>query len=452
MITAVVAALLASLSALLTITSFTSLWWQMHAWRSDEVLGGLGFASRSPCGDGPDRDPSARPKTRTPSGSLRFSLLVPARHEEGVLEATLRRILASGHDSFEVLAIVGHDDPGTAAVAEAVAASEPDRVRTVVDHNWPKNKPLALNTALQHCRGEIVGVFDAEDEVDPDLLANVDEVFATTGADVVQGGVQLMNFADSWYALRNCLEYFYWFRSRLHLHARHHFIPLGGNTVFVRTSLLRSVGGWDSGCLAEDCELGVRLSSLGARVEVCYDPYLVTREETPDSIASLVKQRTRWNQGFLQVFRKGIWRRLPLRQRLLARYTLMTPFLQATSGVAVVVGIAVALSTKVPVGVALGSFVPAIGTALSVAFDVAALREFGRLYYVRPRLRHYLVLVIGTLPYQLLLAAAAMRAVWREARGQRGWEKTAHTGAHRGPGAATTAPAPGRGQPQPVMA
>ena len=43
------------------------------------------------------------------------------------------------------------------------------------------------------------------------------------------------------------------------------FIPLGGNTVFVRTELLRDVGGWDGDCLAEDCELGVRLSRRGAR-------------------------------------------------------------------------------------------------------------------------------------------------------------------------------------------
>ena len=80
-----------------------------------------------------------------------------------------------------------------------------------------------------------------------------------------------MNFHSSWYTLRNCLEYFFWFRSRLHLHAQHGFIPLGGNTVFVRTDLLRDTGGWDGECLAEDCDLGVRLSSVGKKVVVAYD-------------------------------------------------------------------------------------------------------------------------------------------------------------------------------------
>ena len=141
----------------------------------------------------------------------------------------------------------------------------------VTDHNEHKNKPRALNTALPYCRGDVVGVFDAEDQVHPQLLEHVDHAFRATGADVVQGGVQLINFHSSWYSLHNCLEYFFWFRSRLHLHASKGFIPLGGNTVFVRTDVLRAANGWDGTCLAEDCDLGVRLSSRGAKVVVAYD-------------------------------------------------------------------------------------------------------------------------------------------------------------------------------------
>ena len=69
--------------------------------------------------------------------------------------------------------------------------------------------------------------------------------------------------------------------------------------------------------------LGVRLSSQGEKVVVAYSPEYVTREETPGSLKSFYKQRTRWNQGFLQVLRKGEWRSLPTRgQRLFARYML----------------------------------------------------------------------------------------------------------------------------------
>jgi glycosyltransferase XagB len=218
----------------------------------------------------------------------------------------------------------------------------------------------------------------------------------------------------------------------LHLQQNHRFIPLGGNTVFVRAELLRSVGGWDPGCLAEDCELGVRLSAMGAKIAVAYDPYLVTREETPGTLWALLKQRTRWSQGFLQVLRKGEWRRLPRRsQRMLARYTLAQPFLQAFAGIAIPFAIVSAVVVHVPVAIALLSFLPALPTLAMLVFELVGLREFCRIYYVRPRLRDYARLVLGTPFYQVMLAVAACRAVVREARGERGWEKTAHSGAHR---------------------
>jgi cellulose synthase/poly-beta-1,6-N-acetylglucosamine synthase-like glycosyltransferase len=393
-----------------------TVWWMLHAWSDPDTYEATGFASRAGL------------------PTLSFSLLVPARHEQAVLEQTLEQLVDLDYPLFEVIAIVGHDDEETAAVARAVARRHPDTVRVAVDTNWPKNKPKALNTALPLCRGEVVGVFDAEDEVDRRLLRAVDRAFGATGADVVQGGVQLVNFRSSWFSLRNCLEYFFWFRSRLHLHEQHRFIPLGGNTVFVRTDLLRQVDGWDADCLAEDCELGVRLSALGAQISVCYDPHLVTREETPETLWALLKQRTRWNQGFLQVLRKGEWRRLPTRsERLLARYTLAQPFLQAFAGIGIPIAVITALFARVPVGVALITFLPAIPTVAMVMFEAVGLREFCRVYYVRAGFLDYARLIVGTPVYQVVLSLAACRAVIRELRGQRGWEKTAHSGAHRDP-------------------
>jgi cellulose synthase/poly-beta-1,6-N-acetylglucosamine synthase-like glycosyltransferase/putative flippase GtrA len=406
--------LFAGFSLVLTMIGGTTLWWMVHAWRTPESLDETGFP-------GPADEPQ-----------LSFSLIVPARHEKAVLGATLARLAASDHPAFEILVVVGHDDPATAAVAERAARRHPGLIRVLVDTNRRKNKPKALNTALPACRGDVVGVFDAEDEVHPQLLRHVDARFTATRAEVVQGGVQLMNYHSNWYSVRNVLEYYFWFRSRLHFHARKRFIPLGGNTVFVRTEVLRRAGGWDAECLAEDCELGIRLSSLGATVAVAYDPLLVTREETPATLRALLKQRTRWNQGFLQVLRKGEWRRLPTRrQRLLARYTLAMPFLQAFIGLLIPVSLAATIVAKAPTLAALMSFVPLVPVLAVLAVEAVGLGEFCRNYGFRARWRDYLRLVLGTLPYHTLLAFAATRAVARELRGNRTWEKTAHVGAHR---------------------
>jgi cellulose synthase/poly-beta-1,6-N-acetylglucosamine synthase-like glycosyltransferase len=420
-VTAVLSIALIVISGALTLLAGATVWWMLHAWRTPVDLDATAFERR------PDEP------------SLSFSLLVPARHEEAVLAATLDKLTHIAHPDFEVIVIVGHDDPATEQVARAAATRSSQRIQVVVDDSVPKNKPKALNRALPLCRGDVVGVFDAEDDVDPRLLRVVDTAFRQHDAHVVQGGVQLLDFRSSWFSIRNCLEYFFWFRSRLHLHARHGFIPLGGNTVFVRTDLLRAVDGWDAECLAEDCELGVRLSSLGAKVAVAYDPHLVTREETPHSMAALVKQRTRWNQGFLQVLHKGLWHDLPTRrQRVLARFTLAQPFLQAFAGICIPLSICFAIWAHVPLLVAMISFLPAIPTIAMVGFEIVGLREFCRVYYVRARALDYATLILGTPIYQLLLGLSALRAVVREASGQRGWEKTAHSGAHLGAAAPVT--------------
>jgi glycosyltransferase XagB len=401
----------------LTIVALPSLIWMLYAWRTPEAF---------------EQTHLDRRGTQEP-GALSFSILVPARHEDAVLEATLEGICTQNHPHVQVICIVGHDDPATTEVAERVAERFPERLLVVIDHSWPKSKPAALNSALPHCTGDVVGVFDAEDEVAPGLLRAVERTFLRDDPDVVQGGVQLMNVQSSWWSARNCLEYYFWFRSRLHFHADRDFIPLGGNTVFVRRDVLQGLDGWDAECLAEDCDLGVRISALGGVVTVAYTPDLATREETPDTIPALVRQRTRWNQGFIQVMRKGDWKHLPsARQRLLARYTLLTPFIQAATGLIVPLSLVMVLWVKASVLVTLIAFLPLLFVMSSALIEMAALREFGRDFGVRIGVRQYAGVAFGTLPYQWMLAASALRAVWREARNERGWEKTAHIGAHRG--------------------
>ncbi|MEJ5946039.1 glycosyltransferase family 2 protein [Pseudokineococcus basanitobsidens] len=411
-------------AAVLTAIAGSTLRGALHAWRTPEAFEGSGY-------------PAALPP------SLSFSLVVPCRHEaEEVVRATLERLLRQGHPDVQVVISVGHDDPATSAVAHrlageaAAAAAVVGRRREVlvsVNGDLVKNKPRQLNTALPLCTGDVVGVIDAESLTHPDLLERVDGVFQARQADVVQGSVHLVNFRDTWFALRNCLEYRTWFRSRLHGAAQVGFVPLGGNTVFTRRALLEEVGGWDPDCLAEDCEIGVRLSTMGKKIVCVYDPALTTREEAPDSLRSLVKQRTRWSLGFMQVLAKGEWRRLPgLRRRATAWWTLVQPHAMAFTGLVLPFALVVALTAQLPTAVAMLLFVPLVPTLLTVGFETVILREFGHDLGFRVRWRDQVVLVLTTPLYQVVLAAASVRALWRFVGRDFTWEKTRHSGAHLG--------------------
>lgn len=370
---------------------------------------------------------------------LSFTVLLPARHEEAVIFETIRRVLAANYPErlLEVAVICHASDRGTIDEAQrAIRALGTDRVRVETFAEEPINKPHGLNVGFARTGHQVVTIFDAEDDIDPDIFNVVNTVMLEEETGIVQAGVQLMNFRDRWYSLHNCLEYFFWFKSRLHFHARVGMIPLGGNTVFMRRELIERIGGWDEHCLTEDAEIGLRLSLLGEPIRVVYDAGHVTREETPDTLAAFVRQRTRWNQGFLQVLRKGEWRRLPrLGQRILAGYTLSYPIVQAALLVLWVLTLVELPFLRLPVPLVMLACLPLYAMLLQFVTSVVGAYGFCREYGLRAPLSMPLRMAVTYLPFQLVLGVSAVRAVYRVARSQHNWEKTAHVGAHRRPAA-----------------
>ncbi|KHL01963.1 glycosyltransferase [Sinomonas humi] len=393
-----------------------TLWWMLHAWRTPE-----NYESTSFPGDGL---PTAHS----------FSVIVPCRDEPyEVMAATVQRLLNQTHGRVEIVVSVGDDDVETAERAWMLAALYPRHVKVSVNGDPVKNKPRQLNSALRFCTGDIVGIIDAESLTAPGLLARIDATFQLTSADVVQGAVHLVNYRSRWFTLRNCLEYRIWFRSRLHGHANSGFIPLGGNTVFVWRHLLEQIEGWDGDCLAEDCEIGVRLSAMGKHVVCLYDPALTTLEEAPTTVKAFVKQRTRWSLGFMQVLAKGDWKKLPTWQRRLSGWwTLVQQYAIALAGVLLPVAFVTAVACSLPTGIVMVTYVPLIPLMLTVVFEVLVLREFGRDMNFKIGLRDYLLLVVSTPFYQALLLYSAMAAAVKFQRRNFSWDKTPHAGTHLG--------------------
>jgi cellulose synthase/poly-beta-1,6-N-acetylglucosamine synthase-like glycosyltransferase len=372
------------------------------------------------------------------SPRLSFTVMLPARHEEDVIGATIERVARADYPSrlIQILVICSEDDESTISEAQKKICQLWEQglsnVSIVVFHDGPINKPHGLNAALPYAAHDVVTIFDAEDDIHPDIFNLVNTVMETEQVKVVQAGVQLMNFESRWYSSLNVLEYFFWFKSRLHYHARNGAIPLGGNTVFFDRTLLVSVDGWDERNLTEDADIGLRLSSMGEPVRVVYDDRYVTKEETPPTLGQFIKQRTRWNQGFMQTLRKGTWKGLPTRkQRLLAAYTLAFPYTQAALGVYFLFSLMTMFAFKTPVLVALVSYLPVLALLANLLVSVVGLYEFTRAHGLKASPKAALRLALAWFPYQLVLAYSALRAVTRQLRGINNWEKTAHVGAHR---------------------
>src|SRR6266699_203243 len=397
--------------------SIFSLYLMLYSWEHPERL----EASRGPCSFLPPQ--------------LSFTALLPARHEEAVIYETIKRVWAANYpsDLLEIAVICHIDDTGTIAEAQrAIREIGSSRVRVETFCTPPINKPHGLNVGFQRTSNQVVTIFDAEDDMDSNIFNVVNTVMLEEKVGILQAGVQLMNFRDHWFAIHNCMEYFFWFKSRLHFHAKVGMIPLGGNTVFFRRDLIERIGGWDEHCLTEDAEIGLRLSGLGEPIRVIYDKQHISREETPPTVASFIRQRTRWQQGFLQVLRKGSWLALPrLSQRLLAVFTLSYPFLQAFLTLLWLPAIIAVLWLKLPIVVVMISFLPLYALFLQFLFTVVGAFTFTSAYGFAFPLFMLISMTITFLPYQFLLGISALRAIYRELHQMHNWEKTEHAGAHR---------------------
>lgn len=367
-----------------------------------------------------------------------FTILLPARHEEDVIQDTIQRAIQVNYPAslVEVVVVCEAGDAGTIASAREkitqlqIAGIAHARLITFDDR--PINKPHGLNVGFAQTTGEVVTIFDAEDEIHPEILNIVNTVMIEDQVNVVQCGVQLMNYDSNWYSTLNVLEYYFWFKSRLHFHAEAGMIPLGGNTVFFSRRLIERLGGWDETNLTEDADLGIRISAMGEPVRVVYDDRYVTKEETPPTLGHFIRQRTRWSQGFLQTLKNGNWLQLEgFRKRFLALYTLGFPSFQAVLATYVPVSIYMMLAVKLPVAWAMILMVPFYFLVAHYLISVVGLFEFASAHRLRPSWWTPIAMLLSYIPYQWVLAYAALRAFLRELRGINNWEKTKHIGAHR---------------------
>lgn len=227
------------------------------------------------------------------------SLLVPLFREEDIASTLVKRLSRLTYPKA-LLDVVLVLEAGDTTTRHTLAQTRlPPWMRTVtVPPGRIQTKPRALNYAFHFTRGEIVGIYDAEDAPAPDQIDQVVAHFARAAPEVgcLQGILDYYNPRANWLSRCFTIEYASWFRVLLPGLARLGFaVPLGGTTVFFRRAVLESVRGWDAHNVTEDADLGMRLARNGWRTELIRT---VTREEANNRVWPWVKQRSRWLKGY----------------------------------------------------------------------------------------------------------------------------------------------------------
>jgi cellulose synthase/poly-beta-1,6-N-acetylglucosamine synthase-like glycosyltransferase len=245
------------------------------------------------------------------------SVIVALFDEPDMVDDCLQRLsrLRYPKELTDVVLVVEDDDCATHAALSRL--SRPDWVRVIsVPRGTVRTKPRALNYALDHCRGSVIGVYDAEDAPEPDQLDEVVARFFARPADVacLQGRLDFYNPRQNWLSRCFALDYATWFRVLLPGLSRLGFaIPLGGTTVFFRREALEDLGAWDAHNVTEDADLGFRLARMGYRTELIDS---TTFEEANCRPAAWVRQRSRWLKGYAMTYAVHMRRPGKLREDL----------------------------------------------------------------------------------------------------------------------------------------
>ena len=114
----------------------------------------------------------------------------------------------------------------------------------------------------------------------------------------MQARLTIANASDSWLSEMFAVEYAILFDIfNPGLAALRLPIALGGTSNHFRAAALRSAGGWDAWNVTEDADLGIRMARFGMRVESLNSE---TLEEAPHEFGNWLRQRVRWQKGWMQ--------------------------------------------------------------------------------------------------------------------------------------------------------
>ena len=261
-----------------------------------------------------------------------FSIILPVKDERSVVGRSLEALsqLRYPVDRFEVVVVDDGSVDGTTEICREFASSH-ENVR-FLHRSFSEGKASALNHGLRNSSGDIVVIFDADNVPASDVLSVAAGYFEDPSVAAVQGRIDSINHGENMLTQFIAYEDFLWCEAFLRgKDALGLFVHLRGCCEFVRRSVLDSVGGcFDESVLAEDIEISARLVEGSHKIRYVSD--IRVWQETPSTLKSFLKQRTRWFRGHMEIaLRYGrLFKRLN-RQTLDAELTLALPFVAIAS-------------------------------------------------------------------------------------------------------------------------
>ena len=234
------------------------------------------------------------------------SFVVPCHNEGENAAETIRSLLAQDYPELEVIAINDASTDTTAAVLDRLAR-EDERVR-VIHFRSNQGKAMGLRMAALAARHEYLICLDGDALLERHAtrwlmrhFTESDRVAAVTGNPRIRnrttllGKIQVGEFSSIIGLIKRAQRVY----GRL--------FTVSGVVAAFRKSALHAVGYWNVDMVTEDIDVSWRLQ-LG-HWDIRYEPNALCYILMPETLKGLWRQRVRWAQGGVEVFRR-YWRTL----------------------------------------------------------------------------------------------------------------------------------------------
>jgi cellulose synthase/poly-beta-1,6-N-acetylglucosamine synthase-like glycosyltransferase len=356
-----------------------------------------------------------------------YTLIAPLYRETEVLAELVQNLAALDypHERLQALIVLETDDETTQDAAAELDLPAFVSV-LVVPPGTPKTKPRACNHALDHAKGELVVIYDAEDMPDPGQLREAAARFAASDPRLacLQAPLRIEDPGFSMFLPSQFrLEYAAHFEVLLPALARWGLaFPLGGTSNHFKAAALREVGAWDAFNVTEDADVGFRLAAAGYRLGVIRRP---TWETAPTAWGQWLPQRARWIKGHMQTLFVHARGRVPRQPRNAAALVLTLAQSVASShlhGPVMAVALLLAAVDWLPDGdITLPLWdlmLYALGWGSAAIAGARGVLRAGD----RPKSLH----LLGMPGYWLLQSLAATKALYQFVTAPHRWDKTHH--------------------------
>jgi cellulose synthase/poly-beta-1,6-N-acetylglucosamine synthase-like glycosyltransferase len=232
----------------------------------------------------------------------RYAAVIAARNEQAVIGELIESLLAQNYPRrlLDVYVVADNCTDDTARAARKAGAFVYERFDQV-----HKGKGYAMDYLFRRLKTEgrdgydAYLVFDADNLVDPNFVAEMNKVF-DKGYDAVTCYRNSKNFGDNWISA----GYSVWFlREARFLNFPRMLLgtncAVSGTGFLVSAALIRENGGWPFHLLTEDIQFSVHCAVQGKRIGYC--DKAVVYDEQPTTFRQSWDQRLRWSKGFYQV-------------------------------------------------------------------------------------------------------------------------------------------------------